>query len=418
MAMTGLLRDRAVVQFVPLLQPGNVLPSSRGFISAIGTYVGLRGADRYPTLIRKYEPKPLRIFLQDGANDLNIYAGEWWMTNQTMERALTFAGYEVNHAWGKGQHDGKHGAAIFPEVMRWLWKDWPRPVTAGSSKNQFLSDILIAGNNWELVGQGYTFTEGTAVNAAGEVFYQDIPNSKTYKADRNGQLITLPLHAKKASGTAFGADGKRYVVAGETKQILSYDDAGKETVVADSISGNDLVVAQNGNIYITSPDGGEKPGKLYLLKPGGKKTEVDAGLKFPNGVTLSPDQTQLYVTESATHWVWVYAVQTDGTLGYKQRYGWLHDTDREGNAWSDGLKCDRERRVYVASRLGIQVLDQTGRVNAIIPVPSGQASNLCFGGPDFDTMYVTAGDKVYRRKLKVRGANVFDKPIKPAPPRL
>ncbi|HWH63598.1 MAG TPA: alpha/beta hydrolase-fold protein, partial [Ginsengibacter sp.] len=69
--------------------------------SAIGTYVGLRGADRYPILIRKYEPKPTRIFLQDGSNDLNIYGGDWWMANQTIERALTFAGYEVNHVWGE-----------------------------------------------------------------------------------------------------------------------------------------------------------------------------------------------------------------------------------------------------------------------------------------------------------------------------
>src|SRR4051812_46756934 len=79
--------------------------------SAIGTYVGLRGADRYPTLIRKYEPKPIRIFLQDGSNDLNIYGGDWWKANEAMERALTFAGYEVRHIWGEGGHNGNHGNA-------------------------------------------------------------------------------------------------------------------------------------------------------------------------------------------------------------------------------------------------------------------------------------------------------------------
>lgn len=386
--------------------------------SAIGTYVGLRGADRYPTLIRKYEPKPIRIFLQDGTNDLNIYGGDWWKANETMERALTFSGYELKHIWGEGQHSGKHGTAIFPDAMRWLWKDWPKLVAAGSSKNQFINEILIPGSNWELVGEGYKFTEGTAANAAGEVFYQDIPTSKTYKVDLHGQLITLPIHSKKSSGTSFGPDGKRYVVAGETKQILNYDAAGKETVIADSISANDLVVAQNGNIYITSPDGAERPGKLFLIKPQGIKTVVDGGIKFPNGVTLSPDQTQLYVTESASRWVWIYQIQKDGSLANKQRYGWLHDTDIEGNAWGDGLKSDRDGRVYVASRLGIQVMDQTGRVNAIIPVPTGQASNVCFGGKDFDTLYVSSVDKVYRRKVKVHGANTFDKPFKPIAPKL
>jgi len=68
-------------------------------LSAIGTLSGLRGGNNYPTLIRKTEPKALRVFLQDGSTDLNIYGGDWWMANQEMERALTFAGYEVDHIW-------------------------------------------------------------------------------------------------------------------------------------------------------------------------------------------------------------------------------------------------------------------------------------------------------------------------------
>ena len=119
--------------------------------SAIGTYVGLRGAERYTTLIRKNEPKPLRIFLQDGANDLNIYAGDWWKANESMERALTFSGYEVQHVWGEGAHNGQHGTSIFPEAMRWLWKGWPQPVKKGTSRNQVLNDILIPGEDWQLV---------------------------------------------------------------------------------------------------------------------------------------------------------------------------------------------------------------------------------------------------------------------------
>lgn len=386
--------------------------------SAIGTYVGLRGGDRYPTLIRKYEPKPLRIFLQDGSNDLNIYGGDWWKANETMERALAFSGYQVRHIWGEGSHNGQQGESVFPDVMRWLWKDWPQPVTTGNSKNQVLSDILIPGENWELVGQGYRFTEGMAANAAGEVFYQDIPNSKTYKIGLDGKMTTLAIDAKKASGTSFGPDGRRYVVAGGTKQILSYDANEKETVIADSLSGNDLVVAGNGNIYVTSPDGTERPGKLYLIRPNGEKTVVDAGLKFPNGIALAPDQTQLYVAESASHWVWIYTIQPDGSLTNKQRYGWLHVPDNQDNAWADGLKCDREGRVYTNSRMGIQILDQTGRVNAILPVPSGQPSNCCFGGPGFNTLYVSCGDKVYRRKLKVHGDNPFETPHKPKDPKL
>ena len=386
--------------------------------SAIGTYVGLRGAERYPTLVRKYEPKPIRVFLQDGANDLNIYGGDWWKANETLERALTFAGYEVKHVWGEDGHNGNQGTSIFPDAMRWLWKDWPKPIAAGLSKNQFLNDILIPGQDWELVGQGYKFTEGTGANASGEVFYQDIPNSKTYKVSVDGKLSTLPIDAKRASGTSFGPDGKRYVVAGGTNQIISYDVNGKETIVADSISGNDLVVAKNGNIYVTAPNGTQNPSKIFLIKPNGEKKIVDEGLKFANGITLTPDQTQLYITESASHWVWIYKIEPDGTLSYKQRYGWLHFPDNAENAWPDGIRCDTAGRVYVATRLGIQILDQLGRVNAILPSPGAQISNCYFGGANFDILYISCVDKVYRRKLKTRGANGFEDQIKPAKPRL
>ncbi len=102
----------------------------RRVFTTVGTYVGLRGGDEYPTLVRKTDPKPLRVFLQDGKNDNNIYGGDWWMANQTMLRALEFSGYEVNHAFGEGFHNGKHGAAIFPDAMRWLWQDFDtKPVS-------------------------------------------------------------------------------------------------------------------------------------------------------------------------------------------------------------------------------------------------------------------------------------------------
>src|SRR5713101_4858486 len=133
----------------------------RRVFSSIGTYVGLRGGNSYPTLIRKAEPKPIRIFLEDGSADLNIYGGDWWMANQEMERALSFAGYEVNHAWGDGGHDGQHATQIFPEAMRWLWRDWPTPVKAGAGSAQ-LRDILLPGESWQLVAEGYKFTEGPA----------------------------------------------------------------------------------------------------------------------------------------------------------------------------------------------------------------------------------------------------------------
>jgi gluconolactonase len=386
--------------------------------SAIGTYVGLRGGDRYHTLVRKFEPKPIRIFLQDGSKDLNIYGGDWWMANQTMERALAFAGYEVQHIWGEGAHNGRHGTAIFPDAMRWLWKDWPQPVKAGQSKNATLAALLIPGEGWQLVSEGYRFTEGPAVNAKGEVFFNDVPNSKTYKIGLDGKVSLFISETKRGDGQIFGPDGRLYSVASAEEKIIAYDPAGKATVVAEGIRGNDIAVAHNGNIYLTNPGSGADPSRVWLIKPNGEKKVVDTGLLFSNGITLSPDQTLLYVDDMRSHWVYSYQIQPDGSLQHKQRYYWLHVPDTADESGADGMRVDRDGRLYVATRMGIQVCDQAGRVNAIIPTPNGKISNITFGGENFDTIFATCGDKVYKRKLKVKGANGWDAPLKPAVPRL
>ena len=389
----------------------------RRVFSAIGTYVGLRGGNVYPTLIRKYEPKPIRIFLEDGSNDLNIYGGDWWMANQEMERALRFAGYEVNHAWGEGGHSGKHATEIFPDAMRWLWKDWPAPVKAGAGSPN-LRAILQPGEGWQLVAKGYKFTEGPAVNAKGEVFFNDIPDSKTYKIGLDGQVSVFLADSKRANGQAFGPDGRLYAVTG-TRQVLAYNAEGKAEVVADGIAGNDIVVRHDSGVYVTHPGGGREPSLVWYISPKGEKKVVDkGGVKFTNGVTLSPDQTLLYVADYASHWVYSYQIQPDGSLAHKQRYFHLHTPDTADDSGADGIRVDRDGRLYVATRMGIQVCDQAGRVNAIIPTPNGRIANLCFGGEKFDTLFATCGDRVYKRKMKVQGAQAFQEPHKPARPQL
>jgi sugar lactone lactonase YvrE/enterochelin esterase-like enzyme len=392
---------------------------SRVFTS-IGTFVDFRGGTRYPSLIRKFEPKPLRIFMQDGTNDLNHYGGDWHTENVMMERALSFAGYEVNHVWGTGGHSAKQATAIFPDAMRWLWAGWPAPVKAGASKNETLADILIPGNDWQLVSAGHRFTEGPAVNAAGEVFYNDIPASKTFKVARDGAVSLFLTNSAHANGQAFGPDGRLYANANQHREVIAYDANGQATVVATNINGNDIVVAHNGNIYVTEPVGGAvvAPSKVWLIRPDGSKQVVDTGLKFANGIGLTPDQSLLYVDDTRSHWVYSFVIQPDGTLADKQRFDWLNVRDTDDDSGADGLRCDRTGRLYVATRLGIQVCDQIGRVLCILPTPNGKVANLTFGGEKFDTLYATCGDKVYRRKLNTTGANSCAAPNKPNTPRL
>jgi sugar lactone lactonase YvrE/enterochelin esterase-like enzyme len=386
--------------------------------TAIGTYVGLRGADVYPTLLRKYEPKRLRIFLQDGSADQNIYAGDWWFANQMMERALTFAGYEVQHSWGEGGHSGQHGTAIFPDVMRYLWKDWPKPVQVGKSRNAFLKDMLVAGQDWQALASDYQNPTALAGTARGEVYFTDLATGKLHRLGADGKAMSTTSGTKKSLGQAAGPDGRLYAVSADGK-VVAYDAEGKSKTVADGIRGNDLVVASNGNVYVTEAGpAGSSASKVWLIKPGGKKQQVDSGLLRATGITLSPDQTLLYVADAATRWVYAYQVQKDGTLQAKQQYYWLHVPDVSGVSSAGSMCVDRDGRLYVSTNLGLQVCDQAGRVNCILPLPSGAVTSVTFGGANSDTLYATSGGTIYQRKLAIKGTHAWETPNKPAAPRL
>jgi sugar lactone lactonase YvrE/enterochelin esterase-like enzyme len=386
--------------------------------SGIGTYVGLRGGHAYATLVRKVEPKPLRIFLEDGSNDLDIYAGDWWMANQSLERSLSFAGYEVRHAWGDGKHDGTHATQVFPAAMEWLWSGWPEPVPRGKGSPQ-LQEILLPGEDWRLVGEGFTFTEGPAANARGELFFNDVGAGKTYRVTPDWKAEVWLEDSRQADGQAFAPDGRLVAASVADTAIIARDADKRATELARGWRGNDLVATAAGTIYVTEPGwDGKSPSRIHLLGPDGNARVVDEGLRFANGICLSPDQTLLYVADSRSHWVWSFSIRPDGTLANKQRYFHLHVPDTADDAGADGLEVDRDGRLWVATRMGVQVCDQIGRVTCILPTPNGRCANLCFGGPDFDHVLACCGDKVFVRRVKVKAAPNFLPPVTPAKPRL
>jgi len=388
----------------------------RRVFSAIGTYVGLRGGNDYPTLIRKTEPKPIRVFLQDGSGDLNIYGGNWWVANQDMLSALAFAGYDVKHEWGDGAHNSKHATAVFPDALRWLWRDWPAPIKANplSKTNTPVLQILIPGADWQLVSEGHKFTEGPAVNEKGELFFTDIPNNRIHKVGLDGKVTVFAENTGGANGLAFGKDGRLYACANGRKVLTRFDESGVEEEVLQDVESNDIVPALDGG-YWTDP--GNK--KVWFANGDGERRAVDTGIERPNGLVLSPDQSLLYVADTRGQFVYSFQIQPDGSLAHKQRYFHLHIVDGSTQSGADGMKVDTQGLLYVTTEMGLQVCDQAGRVNAIISKPQrAWLSNVAFGGPNLDDLYVTCGDKVFKRKTKAKGVLPFKDPIKPAAPRL
>ncbi len=375
--------------------------------SGIGTYVGLRGGNEYPTIIRKYEPKPLRIFLQDGSADQNIYGGDWWMANQEMERALAFAGYEVNHAWGDGGHNGAQGTMVFPDALRWLWKDWPQSVKEGEGAPQ-MKEILIAGEEWKEVGEGFKSKIDLAVDSKGGVFFPIFPQTKAKSSARIIQWDVMQDKFKPSAMAPRNFEGLSAVV---NNGLV------KATVIANSGWRFESALGP-----LDSSAAGYRldqlPTIIQNVSDKGQRKVVDENANGAVSLTLSPDQTLLYAADN-DHWVYSYQIQPDGSLAHKQKYYHLHVPDTADNAGAGGMCVDRDGRLYVATAMGIQVCDQAGRVNSIIPVPGGAATSVVLGGADFDTLFAASGGKIYKRKVKTKGAPSFlPPPVKPAGPRL
>jgi gluconolactonase len=385
--------------------------------SSIGTYVGLRGGERYPTLVRKYEPKPIRVFLQDGSSDLNIYAGDWWMANQTMERALEFSGYEVNHVWGDGGHTGKQAASTLPDALRWLWKDWPKPVARGVSRNAALKALLIPGEEWKMSFDSSGAFDGFAVDSKGTLRVSSMPDSQ---GGPDGKRVPVLRDPRDGGYQRMGPDGRFYGVMCSNPRVTSLGgNPPRSTVLADDIPGNEIVVAHNGNVYVTATSSGDaRKRDVWLIRPNGEKVAVDEGIRDATGITLSPDQSLLYVADGGSHWVYSFRILSDGTLEDKQRYYWLHEPDSEDASDARGMCCDQAGWLYVATALGVQVCDQAGRVNAILPVPGGRVTDVCFGGDHFDLLFACCGGTIYGRRLAAVGANPWAEPNLPPAPKL
>jgi len=390
--------------------------SFRRVISTVGTYVGLRGGNEYSTIIRKFEPKPIRMFMQDGSNDLNIYGGDWWMANQSMFRSLKWAGYEVASVWGAGGHNGKHAAAVMPQAVKYIWHDYPAPVRAGvANPAQRRTNLLIAGEDWQEVSSGHRFTEGPAVNSKGEVYFTDIPGNRIHRIDLEGKVSVFAENTARTNGLMFGPDGKLYGCRNGEKQIVRYDESGHHETVLEDAPANDLVLLHNGTGYYTDPDNR----KVWFFNVDGTRRVVDAGIEFPNGVMTSADQAFLTVSDTRGRFTYSFRIQNDGTLTDKQQYGHLHVPDASRQSGADGLAVDVEGRTYVTTALGLQVLDQPGRVHIILNKPSdGWLSNVVFGGPALDTLFVTCGDRVFKRKIRTRGVNPWQAPVNQPRPRL
>lgn len=420
----------------------------RRVFTGVGTYVGIHGADQLPVLVRKMEPKPIKVYLQSGENDNNLYCGDWWMANQMMERSLTWSGYDVAHTWGTGGHNGKQATAIFPDVMRWLWKGYPdaKIKVNPEGKSKWLGyQVLKEGSEWEewwkdagrrtvmklrsnVDGDIAVYTDSDVNIPVGDVLGN--PHFTWIRQDKSIVLEKKPI----SDICAFSADGRLITLSANLRSLTALSSDGAEAeIIGDAINvgGTDFILNYRGQFFSLDGDNGKiSSGQLKPLPHMTKLTRprfrqfYDPLLRTAVRGAFSPDQTQIYTTQPFAPSVSAWSINPDGLLSKVEAFYSLA-IPPDNHPRVGGLCVDTEGRLYVATAMGIQVCDQAGRVNFIIPVPPKEPGyilttyDVCFGGKELSELFIASGDKIYKRSTKVHGVvSGQQPPIKPAPPKL
>jgi gluconolactonase len=376
----------------------------RRVLSTIGTYVGLRGGEEFATLVRKSEAKPIRVFLEDGNNDLNIYAGDWWTANQSMLSALTYAGYEVNHNWGTGGHDSKHAVVIMAEAMEWLWKDYPAKVTTHKGVKPRI-DLLLEGEGWQEINLNGHAAHRLSPDKDGSVLFAD--KGTVYRIDQ--QLKIQPTQAAHVDLIAAGSSSWFGWIK-DSRRLVSIDNTGKMNTLASHCDADDLCVAANG-LYLS-----DKKGKRIGYYDFNKRTLRYFDTEFiPGAIALSAEKTFMTVAADDIPFGHSFKINTDGSIQYGQPYVHYHVPFGQQTFRVSGLDVDQENILYSATDLGVQVSDQAGRVNFIFSKTTQKIDDVKLIG---DRLFVAGDGKLFFRTIAMKGIRSFDAPVTPPKPQL
>ena len=276
--------------------------------------------------------------------------------------------------------------------------------------DEALSKVLIDGEDWQLVADGFGFTDGACADAEGNFYFFDLgKNTGIKKISAEGKVTTFLDNTPKCSGLKFGPDGRIYACTqGPKKQVVAIEvPSGATTVLANDVQPNDLVVSHKGFVYFTETG----KGQVTIVDTKGDSRVGAAGINKPNGITLSPDQGTLAVSEYGGTNVWVYRVERDGSLTAGERYMTLRAPVGKPDSGGDGMTTDAQGRYYVTSHVGIQMFDWTGRLGGVIARPQNKGTvSVTFAGPNLEYLYACSSDKIYRRKTKAKGVLFFQPP--------
>ena len=274
------------------------------------------------------------------------------------------------------------------------------------------SAIIAPGAKVELLAGGFKFTEGPAVDKAGNVYFTDQPNDRILMWSTDGKLSPFLQPSGRSNGLSFDREGNLWACADEKNELWRIAPSGKKDVVIKDFNGkrlngpNDVWIHPNGGVYFTDPfyrrdywthqkSEQEAQGVYYLDPRGNRLVRVVDDLKMPNGIIGTPDGKVLYVADIGAQKTYRYDIQKDGSLANKQPFCEMG---------SDGMTIDNEGNVYLTGK-GVTVFDASGKQIEQISINAPWTANVCFGGKDRQTLFITAMQNLFGLRMRVKGVD-------------
>lgn len=280
----------------------------------------------------------------------------------------------------------------------------------GFVQNEGLNEIIQPGAELEKLAGDFLFTEGPSADSKGNVYFTDQPNDRIMVWTVSDQLSTFMQPSGRSNGLSFDKKGNLWACADEKNELWQIAPDKNVTIIPSKyeeklLNGpNDLWIDREGGVYFTDPfykrswwEHTTKPQEIqgvYYLSPDHKTiTRVADDLVQPNGIVGTPDSKKLFVADIGGNKIWSYSINKDGSLDNKTLFCEMG---------SDGMTIDSKGNIYLAGK-GVTIFDRNGSKIGNIPVPESWTANVCFGGPDMKSLFITASKGLYRIKLKVKG---------------
>ena len=264
----------------------------------------------------------------------------------------------------------------------------------------------------ERIATGFQFTEGPVYSPECGLLFSDIPGNRIHQWRPDEAVTVFRSPSGHSNGLTYDRQGGLIACEHGARRVSRTEEDGRVVALASRYQGkrlnspNDVVVKSGGTVYFTDPPYGVKPAERELSFQGVYRIGSDGALTLlvrdfdkPNGLAFSPDESVLYVDDSARKHVRAFEVRPDGTLANGRVFA---DMQSDAPGSPDGMKVDVEGRLYVTGPGGTWVFDKTGRHLGTIVTPE-TPSNCAFGGEGNRTLFITARTSVYRVRLNVEG---------------